>query len=212
MFCGKCGEKNADDAVFCKRCGAEMNKATPSVKEKSSRAPINKHKVVSWSILTAILVLAVAAFVLFGGRGYEKTVSTYIESSINGNARAIYNMLPRDILNYVLEEEDYEKNEFIEIMEEELQDMLAQLDRQLGDWKITYEITGSTDLTKKEVRLLKEEYEDDYVELNISKAKTVQVNLNIRAKETKRTTTLNIPVIKVGRAWYLDITSLSSIF
>ncbi len=39
MYCKKCGVKNADEAKFCRRCGAELK--APETDEKNSDATVN---------------------------------------------------------------------------------------------------------------------------------------------------------------------------
>lgn len=210
MFCGKCGVKNADDATFCTGCGAKLNGGTP---KKESSGDQNRK---IGMIAVAVAAVAVIALVigLFGGRSYKATVDKFFEAQFAADAEAIFELLPEKVVSYALEEEGYdddELDEMIEEMDEDLQDELDYIERYLGEgWTVSYEILTVEDVSGDDLDDLKDEYED--LDVKVSAAKTVEIEMTIVAGETETSNSMDVSVIKVGRSWYLDAASMGGFF
>ena len=216
MFCGKCGVKNADDAAFCSACGAKLNGAQP-VSDSAAVAvdQSDKNRKVGIIAVAVIAVLVIAlAIGLFGGRGYKATVDKFIDAQFEGDLEAIFELVPDELIDYVMEEEGYDRDEFDEFLEEgqeELQEQLDVIKAFFGDdWEVSYEILEAEDVTGDDLKDLKEDYED--IDLKIKAAKTVEIELTFKAGEIETSESLEISLIKVGRSWYLDMESMGSIF
>jgi len=217
MFCGKCGAKNLDDATFCAQCGAKFNNQPIGNENKSTMViqTDDRNRKIGMIAVGVIVIAAVIAMILiFGGRSYKRTVDQFCKASFAIDAKAIFNLLPDAMIDYALEEGGYGKNdldELIEESEEELQYQVDNLESYLGeDWKVSHKIVGAEDITGKELRELKESYED--VDVKVSAAKTVEVELTVKGGETEENNTMDISVIKVGRSWYLDFISMGNLF
>lgn len=216
MFCGKCGVKNADDATFCTGCGAKLNGAKPVVSGTSiSVNPSDKNRKVGIIAVAVAAVVVVALIIgLFGGRGYKATVEKFVDAQFDADAEAIFELIPEKMIEYALEEEGYDEDEldeFIEEGNEELQDQLDYIERYLGeDWTVSYEILTVEDVTGDDLDDLKEDYED--MDIKVSAAKTVEIELTIKAGDTETGNSLDVSVIKVGRSWYLDLASMGGLF
>lgn len=216
MFCGKCGVKNADDATFCTGCGAKLNGAKPVVSGTSVTVnPNDKNRKVGIIAVAVAAVVVVALIIgLFGGRGYKATVEKFVDAQFDADAEAIFELIPEKMIEYALEEEGYDEDEldeFIEEGNEELQDQLDYIERYLGeDWTVSYEILTVENVTGDDLDDLKEDYED--MDIKVSAAKTVEIELTIKAGDTETGNSLDVSVIKVGRSWYLDLASMGGLF
>lgn len=216
MFCGKCGEKNADDATFCAGCGANLNGGQITKSGTSAAVnPSDKNRKVGIIAVVTIAVVVIGIIVaLFGGRSYKATVKKFVNAQFDADAEAILELIPKEMIEYALEEEGYdddELDEFIEEGNEELQDQLDSIEEYLGaDWSVSYEILSVEDVTGDDLDDLKDDYED--IDIKISAAKTLKIELTVKAGETESSNSLDLSVIKVGRSWYMDFASMGSIF
>ena len=216
MFCGKCGVNNADDAVVCAGCGAKLNGG--QVVKDSTHIVINpndKNRKVGMIAVAVIAVVVMALIIaLFGGRGYKATVEKFVNAQFDADAEAIFELIPEKMIAYVLEEEGYdndELDEFIEEGNEELQNQLDSIESYWGeDWTVSHKILTVEDVTGDDLDDLKDDYED--IDIKVSAAKTVEVELTVKAGETENSNSLDISLIKVGRSWYLDLESMGGIF
>lgn len=216
MFCGKCGAKNADDAMFCKECGAQLSavkkdaEETGSVVVTSSQENERNKKVGIIAAVVVVALVAVLAIALFGGRSYKSTVKKYLNASFKADAETIVELIPEEMIDYMLDEYGYDEDEFdemVEELEEELQDVMDYLG---DDVKFSYEIKSAKDVSDDDLSELQEEYEE--VDVEVSAAKTVKVKLKIESDDFDESTTMEISVIKVGRSWYLDVYNMGGIF
>ncbi|MCI7180563.1 MAG: zinc-ribbon domain-containing protein [Lachnospiraceae bacterium] len=216
MFCGKCGVKNADDAIFCTGCGAKLNGGQVSKNSTSVMLNSNdKNRKVGMIAVAVIAVIVIAlVFTLFGGRSYKATVEKFVNAQFDADAEAIFELVPEKMIDYALEEEGYDEDEldeFIEERNEELQDQLDYIERYLGEgWTVSHEILTVEDVTGDDLDDLKDDYED--IDIKVSAAKTVEVELTVKSGETETSNSLDISLIKVGRSWYLDLESMGGIF
>lgn len=216
MFCGKCGTKNADDAVFCAACGAKLNERTVNTGSTpiSFDANNKNRKVGMIAVIIGLVAIIGIGVALFGGRGYKKTVNKYIKAQFDGDTKTIFKLMPDDVVDNMLEEDGYDKDELDKLIDEvgeDLEDYMDSIERYYGEgWKVSHEILAVEKVTGDELDDLKEEYED--TDVKVSAAKTVEVELTIKGEETEASTTVEIPVIKIGRSWYLDMLTMGSIF
>lgn len=216
MFCGKCGAKNADDAAFCSECGAKIN-GNGIVKNDTSIvvSPNNQNRKVG---IIAVLVIAVVVIgvliTVFGGRGYKKTVEKFVDAQFDADAEAICKLIPEKVMDYVMEEEGYDDDEFDEFIEEgneELQDLLDEIENYYGkNWKVSSEILKAEEVTGDDLDNLKDEYSEMGVE--VSAAKTIEIQMTVKSGETENSNSGEVSVIKVGRSWYLDFMSMGNLF
>lgn len=220
MFCGKCGTKNSDDAVFCKECGAPIGTAqkgpdklaaVPSYSLQSSQ----RNRVVGIAAVGVVAVVVIALlFALLSGRSYKSTVTKFLDATFEADAKTILNLVPDNMIDYMLDDTGYDRadmNDALDELSEELQDEIDYITRYLGDdWKVSYEILSTEDISAKELRELKSDYEE--YDVAVSTAKNVEVTVTVKAADMETSNTIEIPVIKVGRSWYLDVENLASIF
>lgn len=216
MFCGKCGTKNVDDAKFCTGCGEKLSGGEVVKTNTSINVVSNDKNRKVGMIAVAIVVIIATGFVIafFGGRSYKATIETFIDAQFKADAEAIFELIPEEMIEYALEEEGYDDDEFDEFIEEcneYLEDQVNSLERYFGEeWSVSYTILSTEDVTGEELDDLKDDYED--IDIKVTAAKTVEVELTVKAGETESSNSLDVSLIKIGRSWYLDLESMGSIF
>lgn len=216
MFCGKCGTKNDDNVEFCTNCGAKLNRAAPRRTRAMSAASQNdkNRKVGMIAVAVAAVIVVILGVFLFGGRGYKATIEKFVDAQFDADAEAIFELLPEKMIDYALEQDGYDSDELDELvdeMNEDLQDQLDSLDDYLGEgWSISYKILEDEDVKGDDLDDIKDAYED--ADVKVSAAKSVEVEITVKADETESSNSLDISLIKVGRSWYLDIMSMGGLF
>ena len=207
MFCGKCGAQNADNTKFCKNCGAKLKNGAPATNDKN-------RKVGMIAVAVAVVVVIILGVVLFGGRSYKATVEKYVDAQFDANAEAIFDLMPKKMIDYALEEEGHDSDDLDDLIEdanENIQDYLDTMDEYLGeDWKVSYEIIDTEDIKGDDLDEIKDSYEDADVE--VSAAKEVELEITVKADEKEQSFSMDISLIKVGRSWYLDVMSMENLF
>lgn len=231
MFCGKCGTQNPDTAAFCKSCGTRLNSqvkpAARTVTKTTARTqmqpqtkrPAAKHKrrqdkkIGLIAVAAVIAVVLILAIVLFGGRSYKAAVKQFFNATFDVDGKAIVELIPDDLVDYVLDESGYDEDELDEMIgdiEDEFEDQIASIKRYLGDdWDVSYKIVSTEDIKGNDLKDLKEDYKD--IGVKISAAKDVEMELIVKAGETENSNTITISLIKVGRSWYLDLDSMGGL-
>ena len=213
MFCTKCGAQNANSAQFCIKCGEKIGTGTAVPAKPAVSGPVGLRK--DNRKLITMIAAAVAVILLFslvfGGRGYKKTVSNFMDAFIDLNAKGMVNMLPDKVLQKALEEEGYSKNDLkflIAELQDELDSSMSYVDM-FGDYKLDYKILGAQDVSKERLSYIKENYSE--IGVKVSAAKTVEVEMTIDVMGRSQTETVDIVVIKIGRSWYIDAESMDDI-
>lgn len=227
MFCERCGAQNEDGARFCRNCGAQMDGGVAMqgvpvqgipMQEASVPAPAPKPKNRKVAIIAGVAIVVVAAILLgvflLGGRSYEKTIEKFVDAQFHADAGAIFDLIPKKMISYVMEEAGYDADKFdamIEDLNEEIQEQMEYLDALLGEeWKLDYKIQETEDVTGDRLDRIKENHREAGVK--VSAAKIAEVELTISAGDFEQSNTMNIALVKVGRSWYLDVTSMGSLF
>ena len=223
MYCGKCGAKNEPGAAFCGSCGAPLE--TPKLTETAGAgtAPIpggtsraqdsGKYKKSGTAAVAAVVVvLVIAAVSLLGGRSDTATAERFFDAVFNADAEAIVDLIPPDLIEAAIEESGYSRAE----VEEEFQQMASEMSYALGALDslgdgvdISYNAVDSEEMDPDQLRYLQEQY--DALHVDVSDARTVEVELRVqmRSMGLDESTTIDIPVIQVGRSWYIDVTNLN---
>ena len=213
MFCGKCGAKNNDSAVFCAECGNRIAAAQPAAPAApaTTEAPAtatgskpgftlnNRNIGIIAVAAVAALALIIGCFFIFGGRSYKDVVKDYFKATEKADAKLMMELLPDDLIKYVMKEEDMTRKEMVE----DLQDSLDMIHRYYDDVKISYEITDTDDFDKDDLEDIKEDYKE--IGVKVKDAMVVEVEVTMELDGNERTTTQELTLIKVGGSWYLDI-------
>lgn len=230
MYCRSCGTENPENAVFCRNCGeslkreqrptytqSERNHAIdklPPRRAKRKAANIRSKRRERFTPVVVVVLLLFAAFMLFGGRSYKATIDQFVDAQFKVDAAAIFKLIPDEFVDYMLEDEGYDRDDFDDLLsevDEAIQDQLDTIERYLGDdWSVTYKIVHVEDVKGDALKELKETYKTR--DVKISAAKVTEVELTVTVGERDVSNSLDIPLIKVGRSWYLDADSMGSLF
>lgn len=223
MYCGKCGAKNEPGAAFCGSCGAPLG--TPKLTETAGAgtAPIpggtsraqdsGKYKKIGIAAVAAVVVvLVIAAVSLLGGRSDTATAERFFDAVFNADAEAIVDLIPPDLIEAAIEESGYSRAEVeaeFEQMAGEMSYALGALDSLGEGVDISYNAVDSEEVDPDQLSCLQEQY--DALHVDVSDARTVEVELRVQVDSfgMDETTSFDIPVVKVGRSWYIDVTNLN---
>lgn len=227
MFCGNCGTKTADTAKFCPSCGASMQPINVQpVDVQSANEPVGtagypvmnnnqgmkkaagdgskKKKIM---IIAAVIVAVLAVWFLFfrdkgGASSYKEAVKIYIDASMSesrAETEKIFDVFPKELLDYALEEEGYSKSDLLD----ELMTM-KEYYSYLGNWSYSYEIVYQEDVEKEEIDELNAEMREEGIKMKVSAAKELEVELTIKTEDYgDMSETMYLTVIKSDGKWFI---------
>lgn len=212
MFCGRCGTQNADSSAFCSECGAPLKSAapvSPSVRPmRPSGMPTgnNNRKIGMIAVAAAaVVVLAVVLVIFVGGRSYKSTVNKFVKAAFSADGKTMLSLLPDEVVEAACEEENMTRREAIEYLSEEFEDGIGSITSYYDDWKCSCEILDTEDYSRRELRSLQEDYDDEFG-IDVKDAKTVTVEIVVTADgDELYSETTDLVVIKIGRSWYIDM-------
>ena len=132
MYCEQCGAKNEPGSAVCSVCGAALAPAQPGGPSagtaSASVPPLWKNKAVKLAAAAAAVVLVIfAVSSLFGGRSDTETAEQFFDAAFDADAEAIMDLIPKDLVDAVMEESGYTRSE----VEEEFESLADQLEAQV---------------------------------------------------------------------------------
>lgn len=214
MFCGACGAKNPDGAAFCQSCGAPLREMQAEAVPQGGSAADSiqssqRNKMIGIAaVAVAAIVVVFLAFNLLGGRGYEFTVTKFLDASLDGDAETIISLLPDEMVDQALEELGYhpsDRDEAVEELNAALQSAAGSLKEALGDnLKVSYNVVSAEDLSASKLLELRQSYSVYDIDVDGAKEVDVEMTVTATALDLSGTYTLTVPVVQVGRSWYLD--------
>lgn len=214
MFCGACGAKNPDGAAFCQSCGAPLREMRAEAVPQGGSAADSiqssqRNKMIGIAaVAVAAIVVVFLAFNLLGGRGYESTVTKFLDASLDGDAETIISLLPDEMVDQALEELGYhpsDRDEAVEELNAALQSAAGSLKEALGDnLKVSYNVVSAEDLSASKLLELRQSYSVYDIDVDGAKEVDVEMTVTATALDLSGTYTLTVPVVQVGRSWYLD--------
>ena len=214
MFCGACGAKNPDGAAFCQSCGAPLREMQAEAVPQGGSAADSiqssqRNKMIGIAaVAVAAIVVVFLAFNLLGGRGYESTVTKFLDASLDGDAETIISLLPDKMVDQALEELGYhpsDRDEAVEELNAALQSAAGSLKEALGDnLKVSYNVVSAEDPSASKLLELRQSYSVYDIDVDGAKEVDVEMTVTATALDLSGTYTLTVPVVQVGRSWYLD--------
>ena len=201
-FCEFCGAPMEDNVNFCGSCGKKQTEEAVEAAATPKKAGGFDPKNVP--VIGAAVVVVLILFLLFGGRGPEKTAKQFMKAVVRGNAKKVVKLLPKDMVKEMMDEADMSKKEIIE----ELDESLGYFADELEDYKFSYEVDDVDDIKGEELKDIKDELKEMGVsKKKVKKAKEVEVEMTMRekgaSKDEEETESLTIVVVKIGRNWYV---------
>lgn len=206
-FCGKCGAQNQDGATFCEACGAPLTGGAGAAPGGNGSKKLSSKTIGIIAVAAAAVLVLVILFAALGGRSDKAVVKQLINAVNTGKGKSIVALIP----DKVIKESDMTKKEMTEELDDSLEYIRDGLDDQYDKWKITYKITDTENITGKDLKRLKENYDDEY-DVKVKAAKELEVKMTLKGDDETDTEKSTITVIKVGGSWYLDVGSMYSIF
>lgn len=229
MFCPKCGNQIPEGTAFCSLCGtrAADAAATPANQMpplgKPPKQPLSEEDkrnrlvgIIAVAVAAALVLAIVltAGILIFGGRSYEAALDQLFTGiAVKPNAKKALDTLPDEVVVYIMDEDDYDKDErkdFTEMLQEELEMQIEEIEEDYGSFEVFWEITDTKDFTRRELRALQKEYEDTFG-LEIDDAVWVEVDMVIEYEEEEEESTHTVCLIKIGRTWYMDLESFNDL-
>lgn len=214
MFCGACGAKNPDGAAFCQSCGAPLREMQAEAVPQGGSAADSiqssqRNKMIGIAaVAVAAIVVVFLAFNLLGGRSYESTVTKFLDATLDGDAETIISLLPDKMVDQALEELGYhpsDRDQAVEELDAALQSAAGSLKEALGDnLKVSYNVVSAEDLSASKLLELRQSYSVYDIDVDGAKEVDVEMTVTATALDLSGTYTLTVPVVQVGRSWYLD--------
>ena len=217
MYCPKCGALNGSGARFCGKCGGPLE-AEPVVYEApeesvvsgtsgGSKALSGKAKLIG--VIVAALVVALLGcwiFGVFGGNDQEDVVDQFIDSMFDADAEGIVDAIPDEIINLIMEESGCTESELVDQLQEVLDYAFEYLPSGV---KFSHRIEETESLYGEDLEEVKRQYAELGVE--ITEAKTVEVELTVSAMGMTESMDLEVGLVKIGGIWCIDFFSMEDI-
>lgn len=213
MYCEQCGTKNEPGSAFCSACGAPLGANQPTGTSVSTgsaavRSLWGNKKIKLAAAAAAVVLVIFAVSSLFGGRSDTAAAEQFFDAAFNADAQAIMDLVPKGLVNTVMEQSGYTKAEVAEEFEalaDNLEASIGGLDFLGDDVKISYDAVSSEAVDDSRLDYLQEQY--DEANVDVSAARVVSVELRVQADSfgIDQSAPFEVPVIKVGNSWYIDV-------
>ena len=127
------------------------------------------------------------------------------QGALDGDIEKVVSVIPEGYMEYY----GVDRSTVIDMVEEALDDsgLYDLLDE---DWEFNYEIGDAEDIKGAELQEIKDDCSDSGVK--VSAAKSVDLKLTVTTEDGPESETVSIPLIKVGRKWYINIEEFMGLF
>jgi hypothetical protein len=161
-------------------------------------------KIISLLLVLTMCVLSLAS--CGGGNSSpEGVVELAMELYENPSAKTLKKLLPDEVWEVIIDDEDMDEDEFWDEMDENMEDAMDEMEDMDG-FKFSFEITDVDDMKKSEVKDLNEELED-YLDDDIDGAAVVTVELTYSfeydGEEFEEDTEIEFTVFEYDGSWYI---------
>lgn len=217
MFCGKCGAQNADNAVFCKVCGAPL---TPQQQGgnggmvgggmggpiSGGKTSSDKHKLVGIiAIGVAVVLVIVLIAVIAGGSGAKGVVKKYMKAIYDKqDGEAYADLFHDDVIKSYIDAAGTTRKKWIHEKTDSFEAIAESMDEQYDKWSYKFKILDVEKVTEDDFDDIDEQYDEDY-DVTVKDAVYVTAKLNwVFDGEVQSGSISRILVVKIGSKWYLD--------
>lgn len=205
MFCRKCGAEIPDGSVFCDKCGERTviieNGQNTEAPYMTNGVSDKRNRIIGILAVgvAAVVVIAVASAVVFGGRSSREVVKDFFEAVYeDADADDFMELFPRQVTYSMFSAYGGINNDMAEYyIESELDDMRGGL---RGDQRVRYDIVQNDRYDKDELERLQNELQGEYG-IKPSDARDITVSYNVGYDG--QSSAIELQLIKLGRSWYL---------
>lgn len=181
--------------------------------EQPSPHPSRKRRIGTTVIAVIVVFITITAVAWFSAAGasdggnpgtpsYRDTVSSFIHAINNADVRSLFQLIPAELIDSYLAEEGIEKQDLMELVQQELDLTHENLISLYGeDWNLSHEILEIREIIEDELVQLQKEYEE--LELTITEAVVVDLALHMGAEETNKDSNTQILLLKIDGSWYI---------
>lgn len=206
MYCGKCGTKLPEGAVFCPNCGNQARAAaarTASHRPAGYKNEAARHRVIGViAVLLAASVLCSLCFFLFAGRSYEAPIKGFFDAFMEADGDAFLDLMPPGRVDYLCRAGGKTKKEVAAEMSETVSEALVWIKGLYKDCTIEYEIVDVVEYSESQLDRLKREGEA--YDVNIKDGLDVEVEYYLCSDGMRisgESTTFTMA--KVRGKWYI---------
>ena len=174
---------------------------------------LDKSKIIKIAAAAAALIVLIVAIIFItkgcgggsaGTTNYESIPKTAVDAVMQADSGKLLNLLPPSVVDAMLEESGMSRSSIEDLLDMSLGMMVSEMEDEYGGKiKYTVRVTDEYTYDSYDVEELEEEYAYVGLDLDITEAKELEVEMSI-ADESDYT---EMVVIKVGGKWYLDMSS-----
>ena len=123
MYCGNCGAKNDDTSAFCQGVRRTIDAGGAPAQwsgDSCGAAGAFSGQKESNCSDSGVVVVLLAVWLLFGGRGYKDTVEDFFDACLDGDVQGIIELIPPDLIDNAMEQEGFSMGELASELGNEL--------------------------------------------------------------------------------------------
>ena len=180
------------------------NPEATEASDSGEKSAVSKRSGILFTVLFGVAAAAVIVLtVLISGRSAQTTAVQAAEAWFKPGTVALYRLTPRAVMKAKgISRSDYRFE--AKSADKEYSVALAELEASLGaDVRFSVMARNKKDVDREELLALQTVYAEQYG-LEVTDAAIVKVRVTAAAGGDDDTYNLRIPVVKIGRSWYLD--------
>ena len=154
----------------------------------------------------ALLVVLGIGGLILGNTGYKTALDNYV-AVMNGNAKKVEKLMPKEYWEYLEEEDGQELDDIIDDFEDDYKDLVDEWEDEYGkNPKVSYEIEEAEKMDKDDVEDMAEALEEKYSfidDKDVKQAYEVEIELTIKGRKDDDSDDMDVLCVKIGSGWYL---------
>ncbi len=184
MLCPKCGKELKDGVKFCSGCGSSVGTMPLILEEKrNAEEDVRRYRKIGMFAVGGFALLIVLllrlAVVSLRTPGFERPIRYFLEGIEDTDAKEMLKGMP-EIYWSLQEEADWTKEEWIEHVQEELEEKRDGI-----RLRLSYEVTGKKKLDSERREFYEERMEDYGLdETQITEAYELKLRITVESKDS----------------------------